>query len=195
MDELLYEWRGDALPSALAVAAAQDASIAVWQAISGSAWRVYAPKLPAMVPGWERLQRLRSIDGASAGATAPLHYVVETDVAASNEEEFNAWYETEHLPGLAGVPGAVRAQRWRRLDGAPRYVACYDLLSAQTLELPEWLAVRHTPWSARVRKMFLNTERTMYRRAEIGLPPESLARLPPMGDASSGLAEPAPRGL
>ncbi|MGB3070417.1 MAG: hypothetical protein WBC18_17820 [Ottowia sp.] len=167
MDDLIHEWRGNALPPYLAAAAVQDPSIAVWQALEGSAWRIYAPNPPALALGWQRLQKLRCIDGASAGAgaPAPIHYVVEADVSASNEEEFNAWYETEHLPGLARVPGAIRAQRWRRLEGTPRYVACYDLLSIQTVEHPAWLAVRHTPWSDRVRKMFLNTQRTMFRRA------------------------------
>lgn len=164
MSELIHEWRGDTLAPHLAAAPAQPADLAVWQAVSGNAWRAYTPELAVSGPGWTLLEKVRSIDGASADQHAPFHYVVETDVAPEHEEEFNAWYETEHLPGLARVPGAVRAQRWRRLDGSPRYLACYDLTSMQTPEHPEWLAIRHTPWSARVRTMFLNAERTMYRR-------------------------------
>ena len=50
----------------------------------------------------------------------------------TREEEFNAWYREEHLPGLAAVPGTVGAYRFLRPVGrSPRYVACYDLLSPQ----------------------------------------------------------------
>jgi hypothetical protein len=110
------------------------------------------------------LELLCEIRGASAGEPAPFHYVVETDVLAAQESDFNAWYDQEHLPGLAAVPGTVRALRYRNLDDGPRYLACYDLTRPGTLGSPPWLAVRGTPWSERVRPAFRNTRRTMFRR-------------------------------
>jgi hypothetical protein len=98
-------------------------------------------------------------------AQAPFHYVVETDVAMGAEDDFQAWYEHEHLPGLSRVPGCFRARRLLRRDGVaglPLHVACYDLLSAQVTESEPWLAVRHTAWSSRVRPMFRNTRRTLF---------------------------------
>ena len=109
--------------------------------------------------------------GSSAGESAPFHYIVATDVQPDVEDDFNAWYAREHPPGLARVPGTARAQRLRNEDDAPRYHACYDLVNAETLGSPAWLAVRGTPWSARVRPSFRNTIRLMMRRlqaAEIG---------------------------
>ncbi len=119
------------------------------------------------LPGAEvlRLAAMTRVAGASAGEAAPWHYVVETDVQPGCEEDFNAWYEQEHLPGLASVPGTVRAMRYRNVDGHPRYRACYDLVRAEILGSPPWLAVRATPWSGRVRPTFVNTRRTMFRRA------------------------------
>jgi len=111
-----------------------------------------------------RLVLLTELAGASAGEEAPYHYVVETDVRAEREADFNAWYEREHLAGLASVPGTVRAMRFRNVDGHPRYYACYDLTRPDTLGSPPWLAVRETPWSDRVRPAFFNTTRTMFRR-------------------------------
>ncbi len=81
-----------------------------------------------------------------------------------DEDELNAWYDQEHLPGLAGVPGTIIAMRFRRASGSPKYLACYDLTTPATLERDEWLAVRHTAWSSRVRPLFRNTRRTMFRR-------------------------------
>jgi hypothetical protein len=111
-----------------------------------------------------RLVLLMDLPGASAGEDAPYHYVVETDVTAEAEADLNAWYDREHLSGLASVPGTVRARRFRSFHGSPRYHACYELTRPETLGSPPWLAARGTPWSDRVRPSFLNTRRTMFRR-------------------------------
>lgn len=108
------------------------------------------------------LTRHYDLPGASAGAQAPWHYIVETDVVPDAQSDLNAWYDTEHMPGLAAVPGTVRAQRYVNPTGTPRYHACYDLHTQETFGSPPWLAVRATDWSARVRPNFRNTIRTMF---------------------------------
>lgn len=108
------------------------------------------------------LELLTDVPGPSSGANATHHYVVETDVVAAFEDEFNAWYDTEHLPGLAAVPGVIRARRYVDRAGSPRYYACYDFAYAHAFESPAWLAVRATPWSSRVRTAFRNTGRNMF---------------------------------
>ncbi len=111
-----------------------------------------------------RLALLQRLAGAAAGGGARWHYVVAPDVLPAPEDDFNDWYEREHLPGLAAVPGTVSAARYRVVDGAgPRYHACYELAGDETFGSPAWLAVRATPWSGRVRPAFVNTRRTMYR--------------------------------
>jgi hypothetical protein len=119
------------------------------------------PCLPAITVA--RLEALMEIDGASAQAIPMYHYVVETDVVEAADADLNAWYDQEHLPGLAGVPGTVRAARYRNLDDGPRYHACYELVSRETFGSPAWLAVRASDWSSRVRPMFRNTRRIMFR--------------------------------
>ena len=39
------------------------------------------------------------------------------------EEEFNAWYDTEHIAERRAVPGFETALRYVCIDGAPRYLA------------------------------------------------------------------------
>jgi len=111
-----------------------------------------------------RLKPVFDSPGASRGEAAPFHYIVETDVVPEHEADLNAWYDTEHMPGLAACPGSVRARRFRNPDGSPRYHACYDLLNAETLGSEPWLAARGTTWSDRVRPHFRNTKRTLFRR-------------------------------
>jgi hypothetical protein len=131
-------------------------------ALDGSGWRGYSDG-PVADPRWEILVPLLALPGANAEAHANHHYVVETDVPPDAESDFNAWYDQEHMPGLARVAGTVRAMRFRRARGHPVYMACYDLVSPDVLGCEAWLAVRGTPWSSRVRPQFFNTRRTMHR--------------------------------
>ncbi|MDH1299563.1 MULTISPECIES: DUF4286 family protein [Achromobacter] len=110
------------------------------------------------------LHQTLDLAGASAGQDAPWHYIVETDVLPEAEADLNAWYDQEHLPGLASVPGTVRAMRYECRDESPRYLACYDLHTRETFGSPPWLAVRASDWSSRVRPSFRNTRRTMFKR-------------------------------
>ena len=113
-----------------------------------------------------RLSRVFDMAGASSGASSgaqPLfHYVVETDPEDGWADEIARWYNAEHMPGLAAVPGCVRASRFINHDQGPLSYACYDLLTQETLGSEAWLAVRHTDWSSRARPHFTNTRRTMF---------------------------------
>ena len=69
------------------------------------------------------------------------------------EEEFNEWYDTEHVPERLAVPGFESGLRYVCISGTPRYLAMYDLARPQVLETPEYLRVsfdRSSPWTQRV---------------------------------------------
>jgi hypothetical protein len=64
------------------------------------------------------------------------------------DEEFNAWYDEEHLPERLAIPGFRSARRWV-LDGT--YLATYELDSLAVLSSAAYLAryEHQTPWSRR----------------------------------------------
>jgi len=138
--------------------------VPLWHTADGQQWRAYIDGHLGTSDHATEIQLLKALQGASHGAQGPYHYIVETDIAEASEEEFNAWYDTEHLPGLALVPGTISARRYRRLSGAPRYIACYELLSPAVMQSDAWLAVRHTAWSSRIRPLFENTVRQLFIR-------------------------------
>jgi hypothetical protein len=120
-----------------------------------------------------RLQLALQPDAVSHRETPKFHYVVETDTDDNWFEKIAKWYDEEHMPGLAGVPGCVSAMRLVNLDAKnmagdnrPRSFACYDLTSPDVLGSPPWLAVRHTKWSDVARPHFTNTLRTMMQIIE-----------------------------
>jgi hypothetical protein len=109
-----------------------------------------------------RLQLVMQRIGPAQGEATPVHYAVEMDPEAGWQDELFAWYDQEHLPGLASVAGTAQAFRYLNLDHGPLSLACYDLVDAEVMGCPAWLAVRGTTWSARVRPHFTNTRRTMF---------------------------------
>lgn len=110
-----------------------------------------------------RLQQVFDAPGHSLGRPPSHHYVVEMDPEDGWMAELTRWYDTEHMPGLASVPGTIRALRLLNHDHGPLSLACYDLDGIGTFESPPWLAVRGTPWSSQMRPHFRNTKRTMMR--------------------------------
>lgn len=69
------------------------------------------------------------------------------------EEEFNAWYDTEHIAERLAVPGFETALRYVCTDGAPRYLAMYDLANADILNSSAYRKVGYdnaSPWTKRV---------------------------------------------
>ena len=79
-------------------------------------------------------------------------FLVYADIDPKYEEEFNAWYNTEHLPELLGLPGFLDAARYVAEKGGPKYLAAYELTSADAMksaEFQKWRA-NPSPWSRRV---------------------------------------------
>ena len=76
-----------------------------------------------------------------------------TEPPPAMEEEFNAWYDTEHLPERLAITGFRSARRWvaEVAPGEGKYLATYELDSAAVLSSPEYLArfERATPWTRR----------------------------------------------
>jgi len=70
---------------------------------------------------------------------------------ASWEDEFNDWYDHEHIPLRMAVPGFRNAQRYRA-EGTRNYLVVYEMDSPAVLKSPAYLAVKNNP-SDRTRRM------------------------------------------
>ena len=78
-------------------------------------------------------------------------FLVYTDLSDPQyEEEFNAWYNTEHLPELLALPGFLDAARYVATKGGPKYLAAYELESIDAMQTPEFKDRPRTPWGQRV---------------------------------------------
>lgn len=66
------------------------------------------------------------------------------------EDEFNDWYNTEHVPTLVKVPGIIQARRYVE-ESSRSYLALYLCTSVDVMQSDDWrVAVKRTPWTERM---------------------------------------------
>jgi hypothetical protein len=85
---------------------------------------------------------------APAGALLAVGLVPEP----AYDEEYNAWYDDEHIPFLMQVPGVLSARRFRAAEGEPYYLALCDLTAPEVRQSEAFARAIDTPWSARLRR-------------------------------------------
>jgi hypothetical protein len=71
------------------------------------------------------------------------------------EEEFNEWYDREHVPERKAIPGIITAQRFMARGGSPKYLALYDLERLEVLESEAYRRVgpdHYSPWTRRINR-------------------------------------------
>jgi hypothetical protein len=89
------------------------------------------------------------------------------EVDPAIEDEFNEWYNEEHMPLMAAVPGMLLARRFRATGGLPRYVAVYHLESPEVYQQRSWYEANQTPWIRRIHRFRLRTLHMILQRVEL----------------------------
>ena len=99
----------------------------------------------------------------------PLHgkgmLIVFNEVTASDERDFNEWYNREHIDERVNLPGFQRARRYVAVRGSPKYLATYECDSVEDLAAPGYLALlaNQTPWTQAVMARFTRFQRLTLR--------------------------------
>lgn len=78
---------------------------------------------------------------------------VQFDYPVETLDELHDWYNSEHIPERMSCPGFVTGQRFTAVEGAPRWLALYELGTPAALESAEYRRIRgpaETPWTGRV---------------------------------------------
>jgi hypothetical protein len=91
--------------------------------------------------------------------------LVMADIDPANEEDFNRWYEEEHLDERMGIPGFINARRFMALEGSPKYLALYDLESPDVLQSAPYRQIAgagKSAWTKRMERQFRNFRRNVY---------------------------------
>jgi hypothetical protein len=102
-------------------------------------------------------------------------FLVGHDVPRNKHREFNAWYNTEHIPDLLSVPGFVAVRRFRleektippitsRGGIASQYLTIWDLYSEDALTCNEFINLSASPWTQWVRSWYTRKICTLYQQ-------------------------------
>ena len=81
--------------------------------------------------------------------------IAAMDFSASPEDEFNDWYDTEHVPERLRVPGFINAERWISAENPKHSLATYDLDNVGVLNSPGYNAIgreNSSPWTKRTQR-------------------------------------------
>ena len=85
--------------------------------------------------------------------------MVWMDVPADKEEEFDHWYNEEHLPELLAIPGVLNAARYEAVSSGPKHLACYELESPAVVETEAFTSRKPTEWAQRIGPRVIATNR------------------------------------
>jgi hypothetical protein len=79
-------------------------------------------------------------------------FLAWADVPASMEQDFNKWYNEEHMAELLAIPGVLSAARYVAVSGSPKYLAAYELENPEVRDTPGYQEhlIKPTEWSKRV---------------------------------------------
>ena len=109
--------------------------------------------------GSQRYDLLLNLPGVGSHAWPAANlFAVGINLDPGHATDFEAWYNSEHLPALVAVPGVQRALRFRRSleagnteDRYPEYLALYDIEHPGIDGNDDWQAAVNTPWTIRLR--------------------------------------------
>jgi hypothetical protein len=139
-----------------------------YQAIAYENLSPWSRRVTGMCTRLLRFEGVQTLPGSAAapeGLAAGGFLLNAMNVSPEGEDDFNAWYDEEHIPALAGVPGTLAARRYKASDsGSHTYVAIYHLVSPDVTRTEAWAKAVDTPWSARVRPHFRDRLRILCRR-------------------------------
>jgi hypothetical protein len=87
------------------------------------------------------------------------------DIDASDEAEFNQWYDREHLLERVAIDGFLEARRYVAHHGSPKYLCLYSTATFAVLDSPEYRTALMNPtdWSKKTLARFKNMIRAIAR--------------------------------
>src|SRR6516164_141387 len=120
-------------------------------------------------PPAQRLPQDRLIRPQGVTIVMPHIFVVQLDIPAEHEAEFNRVYDTEHFPMLSKVPGVRSAARYRlehsTVTGMQRYLTIYELDSPDVMKSAAWeRAGSFGDWATKIRPKLTSRHHSVFER-------------------------------
>src|SRR4051812_33631820 len=88
--------------------------------------------------------------------------VVHVEIDEEDVDELNKWYEEEHRPAKLALAGYSSLRRFRAHDGAPHFLAIYELDYPEAAEVRPENAIEVTEWSNAVQAKWKDWNRRIW---------------------------------
>ena len=91
--------------------------------------------------------------------------LVMMDIDPEHEDDFNHWYDEEHVPERNAISGFLTARRYRAVEGGPKYLAIYEMDTPEVLDSEAYRYVSEegrSEWTERVVGRAKNYVRNVY---------------------------------
>jgi len=87
------------------------------------------------------------------------------DIDAAHEQEFNQWYDREHLAERVAIEGFVESRRYVAVNATPKYLGLYSTATFDVLDSPAYRTAlaSQTKWSLTNIGRFQNMLRSVAR--------------------------------
>jgi hypothetical protein len=102
--------------------------------------------------------------GNSPEKDAEFVLTVRLNTPVDHENDFNDWYDKDHIPALVGVPGVYCARRYVAVEGDPKYLAVYELRDGGATKSPEWDQARNYGRTAQIRPYLKDLQAIVAKR-------------------------------
>jgi hypothetical protein len=136
-----------------------------YKAISGVNLSPWSRRVVGKLRAICHFQAEQTLPGRQAGteeASGMMFFAM--NVPPEIEDEYNAWYNEEHIPALLKVPGVLLARRFRIVGGTHRHLAVYHLATPEVEGSQAWKDAVGTPWTAKMRPHFRDPLRLVMKR-------------------------------
>jgi hypothetical protein len=95
--------------------------------------------------------------------TAPKGLLlVDIVVDADREDEFNRWYDEEHIPDKRAAAGFHSARRFKHHSDPHRYLAVYEVDDADTVTNSAYMTSYQSPWSLSIQEAWKEFNRSVW---------------------------------
>ena len=126
-----------------------------YQAIGGANLSPWSKRVTSRVERLMRFEGDQTLPGEQLPPETAGGFLLNAmNVEPVAEAEFNEWYNSEHIPALAAVPGVLCARRFRATSANRRYVALYHLTSPEVQATPAWKSAADSEWTRKLRPHF-----------------------------------------
>lgn len=90
--------------------------------------------------------------------------LVMMDIDPAHEDEFNRWYDEEHVPERLHCPGFRSGRRFVSVEGEPKYLAIYELDDPEVLETEAYKRMQPpSAWMKKISPHIPTLVRNVYR--------------------------------